>query len=59
MEPVIFFYYLFSILFMIGYVNFEEIDNIGLFILAIVVLLAFAPLLFPIEIGRAIYKINN
>jgi len=53
------FYYIFSVLFMIGYVDFNDISgtNAGFVILALLALLIFAPILFPINLGYAIHKI--
>jgi len=58
MELLIF-YYVFSVFFMIGYVNFSELDDVGSFVLAIVVLLLLAPFCFPLNLGKAVHEINN
>ena len=58
MELLIF-YYVFSVLFMIGYADFGELDSVGLTVLAILALLIFAPILFPINLGCTIYEIRN
>ena len=53
------FYYFFSVLYMIGYVDFGDIDGVGLTVLEILALLIFAPLVFPINLGCAIHEIHN
>lgn len=58
MELLIF-YYIFSVLFMIGYADFGDIDGVGLTILGILALLIFAPICFPINLGIAVYEIHN
>ena len=51
------FYYCFSVLFMIGYVEFDELDGILVGILAVITILMFAPIMVPINIGDAMCKI--
>lgn len=51
------FYYCFSVLFMIGYVEFDELDDISVVILAIITILMFAPIMVPINLGDAMCKI--
>ena len=58
MELLIF-YYVFSVLFMIGYADFGELDSVGITVLAILALLIFAPILFPMNLGCAIHEIRN
>ncbi len=58
MELLIF-YYVFSLLFMIGYVDFGDLDSDGMIILVILALLIFSPILFPMNLGCAIHKIRN
>lgn len=59
MELLIF-YYVFSVLFEIGYADFfRELDSVGLTVLAILALLIFAPISFPINLGIAIHEIGN
>lgn len=58
MELLIF-YYVFSVFFMIGYVDFKDIDGVGLSILAIVALLILAPIFFPINLGTAVHDISE
>ena len=54
-ELICVFYYIFSVLFMIGYVN--NIDESILFkIVFYVGLLIIAPIMFPINIGYYVYK---
>lgn len=58
MELLIF-YYIFSVLFMIGYADFGDIDGVGLTILAILALLIFAPIFFPMNLGTTVRKIRE
>ena len=51
------FYYYFSVLFMIGYVEFDDIDGIWVGILAVIALLIFAPIMMPLNLGDAVSKI--
>lgn len=51
------FYYCFSVLFMLGYVEFDEIDGVLVGILAVVCLLIFAPIVMPLNLGDAVGKI--
>ena len=53
------FYYCFSVFFMLGYTDFDELDGFWLWILGIAVLLIIAPLAFPLNLGTAISKINK
>lgn len=48
------FYYCFSILFMIGYVEFDELDDIWVVILAVEAILIFAPIMMPVNLGDAV-----
>ena len=48
-----------SVLFMIGYADFGELDSVGITVLAILALLIFAPILFPMNLGCAIHEIRN
>lgn len=50
------FYYCFSVLFMIGFVDFDDIDGVGVGIVAIILMLVLAPLLFPINFGCVIHE---
>lgn len=58
MELLIF-YYFFSVLYMIGYVNFRDLDGVGLTILVILALLILSPLFFPMNLGCAVREIHN
>ena len=49
------FYYVFSVLFMIGYVNTED-DKVWVKIVIHLSLLVIAPIMFPINIGYYIRK---
>jgi len=53
------FYYFFSLFFMIGYVDFRDLNGIGDYILGIVALLILAPIFSPINLGYAIRKISK
>ena len=51
------FYYCFSVLFMIGYVDFDDIDGIWFGIFAVICMLISAPIMMPLNIGDAVGKI--
>ena len=53
------FYYCFSVLFMIGYVDFDELDGFWYWVLGITALFILAPLVFPFNLGAATRKICN
>ena len=53
------FYYCFSVLFMIGYVDFDELDGFWCCVLGIAALFIFAPLVFPFNLGAVIGKIDK
>lgn len=53
------FYYWFSVLFMIGYVDVNEFNGIWLRISAVIFTLIFAPIIMPINLGYAIHKIDR
>lgn len=53
------FYYCFSMLFMIGYVEFDELDGILLSIAAVICLLICAPIIFPFNLGDAVGRIYH
>lgn len=52
------FYYFFSLLFMIGYVDFDEIDGVPMLILGMIAMLILSPIMFPLNIGDAVNKIK-
>ena len=52
---ILMFYYIFSVLFMIGYVNTED-DKVWVKIVIHLLLLIIAPIMFPINIGYYIHK---
>lgn len=51
------FYYCFSVLFMIGYVDFDDIDGIWVGILAVIAMFILAPIVMPVNIGNAVCDI--
>lgn len=51
------FYYCFSVLFMIGYVEFENSDPIGYRIVAVICMLILAPFAMPVNLGDIASKI--
>lgn len=51
------FYYCFSVLFMIGYVDFGGLNNIWFGIAAVICMLIFAPIIMPVNLGVTVYKI--
>lgn len=51
------FYYCFSVLFMIGYVELNELDGVWFGIAAVICMLIFAPIVMPVNLGDAICKI--
>ena len=53
------FYYCFSVLFMIGYVEFDDIDGIWVGILAVIAMLVFAPIVMPLNLGDAACRIKD
>lgn len=53
------FYYCFSVLFLIGYFDFDGLDGIWVGIAAVICMLIFAPIIMPINLGYAIYKIDR
>lgn len=53
------FYYCFSVLFMIGYVEFDDIDGIWIGILAVIAMLVFAPIVMPLNLGDAVCRIKH
>lgn len=53
------FYYCFSVLFMIGYVEFDDIDGIWVGILAVIAMLVFAPIVMPLNLGDAVNRIKD
>lgn len=53
------FYYCFSVLFMIGYVEFDDIDGIWVGILAVIAMLVFAPIVMPLNLGDAVCRIKH
>lgn len=57
MLGVLIFYYCFSVLFMIGYVDFDELDSVWVGIAAVTCMLIVAPLVMPINLWNAMRKI--
>lgn len=53
------FYYCFSVLFMIGYVEFDDIDGIWVGILAVIAMLVFAPIAMPLNLGDAVCRTKH
>ena len=53
------FYYCFSVLFMIGYVEFDDIDGIWVGVLAVIAMLVFAPIVMPLNLGDAVCRIKH
>lgn len=53
------FYYCFSVLFMIGYFDFDGLNNIWFGIAVVICILIFAPIIMPINLGYAIHKIDR
>lgn len=51
------FYYCFSVLYIIGYTDFDDIDGIWISILAVITILVLAPILLPVNLGDAVCKI--
>lgn len=58
MELLIF-YYIFSVLFMVGYADFDDISGIGDAIFIILAIIISAPILLPINIGYAIHELSK
>ena len=52
------FYYVFSLLFMIGYVDFGDLGSGLVLILGIIALLILSPIMLPINIGYAVSRIE-
>jgi len=62
MNLIVFFciaYYVFSVYFMAGYLSETDEENPWITLLSVVLGLLFAPILFPINLGKAIKYIVN
>lgn len=55
MIPFLIFYYLFSVLFEIGYCNFSELKTWVKIAALFVLILIVAPFAMPINLGRCVY----
>ena len=58
MELLIF-YYIFSVFFMIGYVDFRDLDGVGPIILGIIAILILSPICLPMNLGDAIKNLKD
>ena len=58
MELIIF-YYIFSLLFMIGYANFSMMEKWHEVLVAFIILFLFCWLMMPINIGSMVYDRTN
>ena len=50
------FYLIFSEFFMLGYADFSQLNRFWQIILAIILLIVVAPIMFPYNLGAYIYK---
>ena len=53
------FYYCFSVFFMIGHVEFDEIDGVLFGIVAVICMLILAPIVMPFNLGDAVSRITH